>query len=62
MEENVKAHKRLAIVIFVVAFAFMSGMLFSAWFVGKNQQCVSAPVNGVIATWCAKNLPEPTDF
>ncbi len=56
------AHRNLVLVIFLVALAFASGVLFSAYIIGKDQHCVSAPVNGVVATWCAKELPPVTEF
>lgn len=59
---DIKAQKRLGLVIFLVFAAFAAGALFSAAYVGKNNNCVSAPVNGVIATWCSKELPKPQGF
>ncbi len=59
---DIKAQKRLGLIIFAIAFAFAAGVLFSAAYVGKNNNCVSAPVNGVIATWCSKELPKPQEF
>lgn len=50
---------RLAMHIGIIAAVFGFGLLLGMWVASNDQDCVSADVNGTLATWCSNEVPPP---
>lgn len=55
-----RSDARLGLAIVVALVAIGLAMLAGASLRGAGDVCVSAPINGTVATWCGDDVPLPT--